>query len=117
MFKQQTLILAIAVSVVLVCNVQAVIIDSNWVGGEERKSWENNSNWNPAVIPNNNGDTYNVTIDGEVNGVTIELNGSLKINQLDCYNEVLLGKWVHDSCFELTLEDPNGLINGRVLRI
>jgi hypothetical protein len=91
-----------------ICNVTAEQISSTWVGGKWG-NWDTAENWSPAIVPD--GDFY-VTIDGEPEGVVVELTHSRTLNRLDCYNEVRLGKWTHDSYIELTLEDPNnGLTN------
>ena len=112
MFKK-SLILAVIVAIWSL-NCYADVINSSWVGGENGM-WGNAANWDPAIVPDNNGtDTFNVTIAGEYsNGICIGLTQSHTINRMDCnvINENLdFDKWTSD-WIELTMVDPNGLTN------
>ena len=112
MFRQ-TLFLTIVVSAVLACNVQAVVIDSNWVGSEEG-FWGDANNWDPNIVPDNNEmNTFVVTIDSnsiDASEVEVSLTQSRTTDQLDCYGDVVLSAWTPYRV-ELTLVGPNGLTN------
>ncbi len=94
------------------CLTEAVQINSNWVGGESGQ-WNIASNWDPAIIPDNAaGNTFVVTIDAnglDVDGIDVGFAQSRTVDQLIC-NGVELEKWT-SGWVELTLLDPNGLIN------
>ena len=66
--------------------------DATWVGGTG--NWSTSTNWNPAVVPNNGGNSFNVLIDnGDTNtdsivsldivaaidSLTVDLNDLLQI--------------------------------------
>jgi len=84
------------------CELQAGVVNSKWVGGE-RGYWEEPSNWNPPMVPDNNGsNTFAVTIDGG----TVELIANHSIDSLDTYathNKVNLKRWRLDPVV-LTIE-------------
>lgn len=66
----------------------AATINSSWVGGESG-SWEQASNWNPAIVPDNNAtNTFNVTVDGSSVEVGAGIEQHRTINSLDCYGDV-----------------------------
>jgi len=94
----------------------AATINSTWVGGEQGM-WETASNWNPAIVPNNNGtDTFNVTIAAVITGDnerSIGLTQSHPINCIDCNvtgGDFYLRNWTSD-WIELRLDKPKGLTN------
>lgn len=95
------------------CNLQAAQIASTWVGGSEGE-WGNPSNWSPAIVPDNNGNTFVVTINAGAGEARVGLQQDRTIDQLDCYGEVDLDKWTSD-WFELTIY--NGLTNHGDLEI
>lgn len=111
MFKKLLVLTAIIFSVV-VCDLQAAQINSSWVGGfPEDASWEQSSNWDPAIVPDNNvTNTFAVTIDGGGGYVRVGLLQWHTIDQLDCYDEVELQNW-GSGRVELALVDANGLTN------
>jgi len=112
--SKKVLILTAIVLVFCACELQADVIDSNWVGGsEEDTSWERSSNWDPAIVPDNNAThTFAVTIDAGGGDVRVGLLQWHTIDQLDCYGygEVELRSYT-SGWIELTLVDPNGLTN------
>jgi hypothetical protein len=111
MFRK-VLILTAIISVFSACEVQAAVIDSNWIGGE-RGEWGDANNWFPMEVPDNDVNTFVVTIDGDSsdpNEVEIGLQQSRTIDQLDCYGAVELIAWT-SGWVQLTLADPNGLTN------
>ena len=110
MFKKLFVLMVIMFAVV-VCDLQAIQIDSTWVGGsEEDTSWERSSNWDPNGVPDNDGNSYNVTIDAGAGYVRVGLTQWHTIDQLDCYGEVELRSYTSD-WIELILVDANGLTN------
>ena len=114
MFRK-SLVFAVIVTVFSISSYAATI-DSSWVGGEDGE-WGQASNWNPAVVPDNNAtNTFNVTIDGGSNYVDVGLQQHRTINRLDCYGEVELSLWTSDWTV-FTLTDPCGLTNHGLLEI
>lgn len=108
MFRQ-VLFLAIVLSAVFACNIHAAVINSTWVGGESA-AWDQASNWNPPIIPDNGGgNTFVVTIDGGVNYAKIFLMQSRTVSELNCRGTVELQKWTSNEIGFTS--DPNGLIN------
>jgi len=93
MFKK-TLFLAAVLSILLACNSQAEVIHSTWVGGATGY-WETAINWSPAIVPENGGNTFAVTINGGAAGVDVSLRANHSIDSLDTYNNVKLesGEW------------------------
>ncbi len=93
--------------------VEADVVHSTWVGGE-RGEWARASNWDPASVPDNNSwRTFVATIDSNsigIDEITVGLQQSRTIDQLDCYGNVELQTWTSD-WVELTLVDPSGLTN------
>ena len=106
MFRK-VLFWTILVSFFYAGNAQAAVIDSNWVGGESG-TWGQASNWLPATVPDNNLDTFAVTIDAGGGEVEVGLQEDRTMDQLDCYGEVKLEKWT-SGWVELTIY--NGLTN------
>jgi len=99
-----------------VCDLQAAQINSTWVGGESGM-WETASNWNPAIVPDNDEtNTFNVTIDSGTGEIEVVWEYEHTIDRLDCYGDVLLEgppwEWTW-----LTLVDASGLTNHGVLGI
>ncbi len=91
MFKR-LLVLMLIVFAVVVGDLQAIQINSTWIGGsEEDTSWERSSNWDPNIVPDNNAtNTFAVTIDAGGGYVRVGLTQWHTIEQLDCYGEVEL---------------------------
>jgi hypothetical protein len=102
-------------------DVQAAVIDSNWIGGGNGYSWGDANNWNPNIVPDNNSEsTFAVTIQASEDYIDISLKENRTINQLDCNSsnnyEIDLYK---DTPYriKLTLLDSNGLTNYGSLEI
>ena len=96
----------------MVCDVWGSTVNSTWVGGES-SFWNIASNWNPSVIPDNDGNTFSVIIDSNVlalDEIEAMFQQSRTINQLDCYGRVDLDNFDNPS-LQLILTDPNGLTN------
>jgi len=110
---RKVLILTAIVLVFSASEVQADVIHSTWVGGEEGR-WRDASNWSPYGVPDNSSwRTFAVTIDSNsigVDEIEVRLQQSWTIDQLDCYGKVELERWTRD-WIELTLTDANGLMN------
>lgn len=109
------LVFVLAMVVLFQVQVQTAQINSNWVGGEgEYGYWDQTSNWNPAVRPNNGaGDTFNVTIDSNsivLNEAYVILQTDNTIDQLICDGVVILGKSGFGRV-KLHIVGPNGLSN------
>jgi len=113
MFKKG-LVFAVMVTVFSL-NSYAATIDSNWVGGESG-SWGQSINWNPAVVPDNGTDAFNVTINGSSIDVEVGLQQHRTINQMVCYGNVELVTWTSE-WVALTLTNPSGLRNYGKLEI
>ena len=109
--SKKCLILATLITILSI-NSFAATINSTWVGGsEEDTSWERSSNWDPAIVPDNNAtNTFAVTINAGTEEVRVGLTQWHTIDQLDCYGEVELQKYT-SNWVELILVDPNGLTN------
>ena len=111
--SKKALILTAIILVFSVCELQAAVTHSTWIGGEQGE-WGRVSNWDPASVPDNSSwRTYDVTIDSNsigIDEITVGLQQSRTIDQLDCYGNVELQKWTSD-WVELTLVDPSGLTN------
>ena len=61
--KVSSLSLAVFLIIIVVSVADCALIDSGWTGSGDGTNWSDASNWNPAVVPNNNAtNTYNVTI-------------------------------------------------------
>lgn len=111
--SKKVLILTAIVLVFSACAVEADIVHSTWVGGE-RDEWARSSNWDPSRVPDNSSwRTFDVTIDSNsigIDEITVGLQQSRTIDQLDCYGEVELRNYT-SGWVELILVDPNGLTN------
>jgi len=118
MFKK-VLILTAVVLLLSPCQVQADVIHSTWVGGEQGQ-WGNASNWSPAIVPDNGGvNTFFATIDSNYAGVdevTVRLEQHRTIDRLVCRGDIMLHDW-DQPWVELVLEHPNGLTNYGKLKI
>ncbi|MGD8500955.1 MAG: hypothetical protein PVJ86_09925 [Phycisphaerales bacterium] len=126
MFKKAS-ILTVVVLVCSACEVQADIINSEWVGGGEGE-WGQASNWEPAIVPDNSSwRTFAVTINSNsigVDEVEVTLRQNRTIDRLDTYGEVELARRIRahlddivlaiEEDLDLTLavlEPDNGLTN------
>jgi len=86
MFKE-CLVSAVMVTISAISS-HAATINSSWLAGGWG-SWSQASNWNPAIVPDNNAtNNFNVTIDGRSTEVDIELQQHRTINSLDSYGDV-----------------------------
>lgn len=106
-------ILMVIVLVFSTCQLQGTVINSSWVGDEGL--WGNANNWAPNIVPDNDGNTFAVTIDAGLGEAEVGLQQSRTIDQLDCYGEVELASWA--DWVELTFLDANGLTNHGDLEI
>ena len=115
--SKKVLILTAILLFFSVCELQAAITHSTWVGGEQSE-WGRASNWDPARVPDNNSwRTFVFTKDINsigVDEVEVRLQQNRTIDRLDCYGEVTLQKWTSGRA-ELTIYD--GLINHGYLEI
>lgn len=59
-------------------SLRAVVIDSTYIGATGG-NWSVDTNWDPQLVPNNNGDTFNVTVGAE----TVIANGAFEIDALN----------------------------------
>ncbi len=103
--SKKVLILTAILSVFLACQVQAAVIDSNWVSCTAG-FWSDTNNWNPNVIPDNNStDSYNVTIDTGSCGheVEVRIRENRTINDLTIYGEVDLESYVKENMTNIVL--------------
>jgi hypothetical protein len=112
MFPKAKVLTLIAIILVFsVCQLQAAIINSRWVGGEEGE-WGDASNWVPAIVPDNSDwRTFTVTIDSNSIGVSeveIAFLETRNIDQLECYGAVSLDRW---TSLGLELTVVNGVTN------
>lgn len=111
--SKRVLILTAIVLVFSACQLRAAVINSTWVGGDWGE-WGNASNWNPAIVPDNNGNTFVVTINSGAGEVDVGLAVPRTINRLDTYGNVELDTWTI-GWVELTIYD--GLTNHGELEI
>lgn len=120
MFRK-ALVLTALVSVFAVSSLHAEQIDCNWVGGSEG-CWCDPCNWDCDTVPDNDGNTFVVTIAAVItddDDIDIGFTQDRTINQLDCNvhgDSLDLEIWTPD-WVTLTLEDPNGLTNYGELEI
>ena len=102
--------LVVAVLLLLSCQLNASVIHSTWIGGEQG-DWGTAFNWSPAIVPDNSEtQTFTVTIVGDTN---VDLNRNFTIGQMDCYGNVELGRgseYVWD-LVGLSILNQNGLSN------
>ncbi|MCK4292567.1 MAG: hypothetical protein KAY65_05180 [Planctomycetes bacterium] len=92
-------------------NLQAVQINSSWIAGDPN-AWGNPNNWNPPIVPDNDGDTFAVTISSSER-TRVKFNQSRTIDRLSCYGDVDLEIGEND----LSLTSPDGLTNYGTLDI
>ena len=106
----KSLILTTAILLFPVCQLQADIIHSTWVGSAGG-SWYDENNWSPPIVPNNTvWDRFEVSIDSYDYRVSIGIGDSppISIDKLECRGDITLyGPWYP---VKLTLE-KEGLIN------
>jgi len=86
------------------------------VGGSQG-DWNDPSNWDPAIVPDNRGgNTFAVTIDSGTGDIEVVWEYEHTIDRLDCYGDVVLRgplwEWT-----QLALVDTSGLTNHGVLGI
>jgi hypothetical protein len=123
MFRNKLSIVVIVAIFLFCCAAEAEQISVSWDGGGDGHSWEDPCNWEPNIVPDNNGiDTFAVTIDGGAGRVQVNPHSSRTIDRLDCYGEVEMYMGVYQSfhtnsmAIDLTLNEPNGLTNYGDLR-
>lgn len=103
-----------SVILLLVCEVQGERISVSWDGGGDGHSWSDPYNWEPNIVPDNNGtNSVDVTIDSDSigpNELQVRLQQSRTVDELNCYGQVDLDVWTYYHV-DLILEDSNGLTN------
>jgi len=113
MFRKDIFLVIMLIAVLSASTAKAEQISSSWVGGEEGL-WGNPDNWEPNIVPDNNGQqTFAVAIDSNNIGVDEIEVGFLEgrtIDQLDCNGIVTLAKWT-PYWIQLELNDFNSLTN------
>jgi hypothetical protein len=111
--SKKVLILMAVVLVLSVIPLQAAQSVS-WDGGGDGSSWEDATNWDPNIVPENDANTFVVTIDGGAEGVGVRLSQGHTISSLNTYSDVCLesGTW-HDIDFTIL----NGITNHGFLEI
>ncbi len=118
MFRKVLLLITIGL-VFYACELQAAVIHSTWIGGDEGL-WGDANNWSPSIVPDNTpADTFFVTIDSngiDADEIEVYLERERIINQLDCYGEVDF-EVRSLSRIRLSFTDTNGLTNHGVLGI
>lgn len=123
--SKKVLILTTIVLVFSACEVQADVINSKWVGGEEGE-WGQASNWDPAIVPDNSDlYTFDVIIDSNyarVDEIEVALCQSRTLDQLACMGEVEIGACTapptsQPHWIKLCLAGTNGLRNHGKLEI
>ena len=121
MFKRISF-LSVAMLILLVSRLFAAQIDITWDGGGDGISWYDADNWNPDIIPDNDGgNTFAVTINADYDYIDVELGMDFDctIDQLDCFSddyEIDISNETPDFA-KLTLTDQNGLTNYGALEI
>jgi len=117
MLRKILILTVVVISTFWACNLQAGQITSRWVAAEGFGFWEDANNWTPPTVPDNDGNTFAVIIDGgSGDKKQVGLLQNRTINQLDCYGNVWLkSRTPYD--IELILVDVNGLTNYGNLRI
>jgi hypothetical protein len=116
MFRKP-LFLAALLLILLPCKAQGVVIDSNWVGGEWG-FWEQATNWEPAIVPDNNEtNQFMVTINGGDTGTTVLVQYDHDVNRIDTYGEVDLERHNWQYKPDLRVLEPDGLTNHGFLEI
>ena len=114
--KNAVLIVSAVVFVFCVTGVHAEQILSTWVG--DYGIWGNPDNWDPAIVPDNDANTFRVNITANDNEPDIGLLCSRTIDRLDCYGtaDIWISSWKGvpvgtPYSVKLTLVDPNGITN------
>ncbi len=96
------------------CQIQADVINSRWVGGEEGR-WDDASNWVPPIVPDNSSwRSFIVTIDSNSIGadkVDVYFQKNWTIDQLDCYGVVEVLCWPLEAIGLIVEDDVKGLTN------
>jgi len=111
MFRKELALVAIVLAVGI-CDLQAAQIASTWDGGGDGQFWRDADNWDPNIVPDNDANTFAVTIDSNsmgANKVQVHLQ-TRTVDQLDCYGEVELRSYT-SGWVELILVNPAGLTN------
>jgi hypothetical protein len=97
-----------------VCELQADVIHSSWVGPEDGQ-WDDASNWEPSIVPNNSSwRTFTVTIDSNSIGtdeINIQLQNNRTVDRLDTYGVVQLLCWPSPIVWFTVTDNVNGLTN------
>ena len=73
-------------------NLQAAQITVNWDGGGDGHSWCDADNWDPNIVPDNDGNNFNVTIDSNslgLNHIITMFGAGRTVDQLFCYGNIL----------------------------
>ena len=73
-------------------NLQAAQIIVNWDGGGDGHSWCDADNWDPNIVPDNDGNNFNVTIDSNslgLNHIITMFGAGRTVDQLFCYGNIL----------------------------
>lgn len=109
MVRRKNAVVLFLVSFLCFSQIQGAVINSSWIGGTENE-WSQPENWDPNIIPDNDANTFNVTIDPAGDFADVGLTQSRVINRLDCYGEVELSSWTL-GWISLTLTDSNGITN------
>jgi hypothetical protein len=109
---RKVLILTTIVLVLPALNLQAAQISVSWDGGGDGQSWGDANNWDPNIVPNNEGgNTFVVTIDSNSIGaseVFVVIVQNRLIDQLDCNGVVELDVWTPEPVWLTVL---NGITN------
>ncbi len=90
----KALTLTVATLLLSVCQLQANVINSRWVGGAQG-DWGNASNWYPPIVPDNTvWDTYLVSIEAYDHKIAVGIGQKYSVDQLACRGDVTLyGPW------------------------
>jgi len=106
---RKVLILTAVVSVFSACFcTEAAQIPVSWDGGGDGHSWSDPNNWDPNSVPDNDMNTFTVTIDAGAGEVEVGLQQSRTIDQLVCLGNIELQSW---TWYLVNLTLINGLIN------
>ncbi len=95
---------------IVAATVQAAPVNSDWVGGATG-NWNDAANWSSPAFPNNGADNYSVTIDNTVTNVSVNLNVSATIDNLNVTSGDTLN---FNNVFDLTIDGGNVINNGTV---
>jgi hypothetical protein len=112
MFRKVLMLMAIVLGV-WACSAQGGVIDSNWVGGESGY-WETASNWNPAIVPDNDtSQTFFVTLDSGSSKYDIAIQSTHTVDRIICSGDIDL----ECVAFNVELKVLDGLLNNGSLHI